>query len=98
MTGWFIAQAAPDLTLWLQIVNSGGVVATLLIGVWMFATGKLVPGSSFDRVLGERNAKDEQIQQLHREAAATASNIQEKVIPALVETTLIMREARRGPT
>lgn len=96
MLALLLAQTSPELAVYLQIINAGGTIGTLVIGTWLFVTNRIVPGSTVERLIAERNAKDEQIAMLHKEAQATGLNIQDKVIPALVETTLIMREMRRG--
>lgn len=92
-----VAQAAPpELVTILQLVNAGGTVALLAICLWFFSTNRVVTGARYDAVVKERDDKDEQIRALHRDAAEHAKDVQDKVIPALVETTLVLRDMRRG--
>ena len=36
---------------WLQIINTGGVIGLLILVLWMFATGNVVPKSTVDTMI-----------------------------------------------
>jgi hypothetical protein len=36
---------------WFEVINTGGTIAVLILNVWMFATGKIVPKSTVDMML-----------------------------------------------
>lgn len=38
-------ETAPS---WLEIINTGGVIGLLVLNLWMFATGKVIPKATVD--------------------------------------------------
>ena len=36
---------------WIEIINAGGVIGLLVLNVWMFASGNIVPRSVLDVIL-----------------------------------------------
>lgn len=44
---------------WFEIINTGGVVAVLVLNLWMFASGKVIPKSTVDAMM--KSAEDRTI-------------------------------------
>lgn len=45
---------------WLEIINTGGVIGLLVLNLWMFATGKVIPKTTVDamiKALDDRTVK-----------------------------------------
>ena len=36
---------------WFEVVNTGGTIAVLILNVWMFATGKVIPAGTVDKMM-----------------------------------------------
>lgn len=41
-------ETAPS---WLEIINTGGVIGILVLNLWMFATGKVIPKTTVDAMI-----------------------------------------------
>ena len=49
-------ETAPS---WLEIINTGGVIGLLVLNLWMFATGKVIPKATVDFMM--QSAEDRTI-------------------------------------
>ena len=82
-----------DITAIWGIVSDGGLIAFIFVALWMFNTDRVVSGTTFARVLAERNASHERERTLH-------TRIEQDVIPLVTEVSRIAQrllDADRGP-
>lgn len=50
-------ETAPS---WMELINTGGVIGLLVLNLWMFATGKVIPKTTVDamiKALDDRTVK-----------------------------------------
>lgn len=100
-----LAQGAgvDPAALW-SIVADGGLVAFILLAVWMFKTEQIVSGTTFTRVVGERDAIITRVigerNESHERERALHARIEQDVIPLVTEVSLIAQrllDADRDP-
>jgi len=78
---------SPDTIL--QIVQTGGAVAVLVLGIWLLITGKVVPKATMDAAVAERDRQIALWQQAHAaertraDAAVLAAQAANQVLAAL---------------